>query len=526
VLPGQQYLPEDILRILWRRKWFVIIPFIAATLGATMVAQRMPNRYRSETVILVVPQRVPEGYVRATVTARIEDRLSSIQQEILSRSRLERVIEDFNLYPEERKTDKMEEIVSLMREDIEGPTIERGDAFRVAYISHSPKLAQQVTDRLASLFIQENLHDRKVQAQSTNEFLDGQLADAHAQLKQREAKLEAYRRRHAGELPDQVEGNLQAIRTAQAQLQVLSDAINRDTDRRLNLEGQIADLELGEPIPAPVGTTPLAEPAPGVTTEEQLEGAIAKLRALQLRYKPDHPDIGVQNRTIRDLRARLEIESKNRPTLPDAPAVSPGTTSLEVSRRNRLRSLQTEVKNIEAQVAKRQAESQRLQASIEVYQARVDAAPTRQTELTELTRDYTTLEAAYKSLLNKREDSRVAANLERQQISEQFKVLDAAHFPERPFGPNRLKIEGAGAVFGLFIGVALVVLLEYLDSSFKTDGDVHRVLQIPVLALIPIMKSEREQRQQRRRKLLVGVAATVFFVGSVGAYAAWKLQAF
>jgi uncharacterized protein involved in exopolysaccharide biosynthesis len=188
--------------------------------------------------------------------------------------------------------------------------------------------------------------------------------------------------------------------------------------------------------------------------------------------------------------------------------------------------MRTEVKNIEAQVAKRQAESQRLQGSIESYQARVDAAPTRQSELTELTRDYTTLEASYKSLLNKREESKVAANLERQQISEQFKVLDPAHFPERPFSPKRIKYEGAGAAFGLFVGLALVVLLEYRDSSFKTDVDVHRVLQVPVLALVPLMQSEREERQQRRRKLLVGVAAMVFFVGSIGAYAAWKLQVF
>jgi uncharacterized protein involved in exopolysaccharide biosynthesis len=295
-----------------------------------MVANSMPNKYRSETVILVVPQRVPEGYVRATVTARIEDRLLSIRQEILSRSRLERVIQDFNLYPEERKKGTTtEEVVALMKLDIEGPTIERGDAFRVAYISQDPKLAQQVTDRLAKLFIDENLRDRKVLAEGTNEFLDGQLAEAHTLLKQREAKLEAYRRQYSGQLPEQVEGNLQAIRTTQSQLQVLSDAINRDTDRRLNLERQIADLELGEPISAPVvaAAPATAEPAPSATTEEQLEAALARLRALELRYKPDHPDIGRENRTIRDLRSRLEIEIKNRPRLPDEPVVVPKTTA-------------------------------------------------------------------------------------------------------------------------------------------------------------------------------------------------------
>jgi uncharacterized protein involved in exopolysaccharide biosynthesis len=267
-----------------------------------------------------------------------------------------------------------------------------------------------------------------------------------------------------------------------------------------------------------------AEPAPGATTEEQLETAVAGLRALELRYKPDHPDIGTANRKIRDLRARLEFEAKNQPAAPDQPVVA--ISSLEVSRRNRLRDMRAEVKNIESQTAKRHADLQRLQASIDRYQARVDAAPTRQTELTDLTRDYTMLEASYNSLLQKRQESKVAANLEREQIGEQFKVLDAAHFPERPFSPKRLRINAAAAVLGLLIGLGLVGLLEYVDSTFKTDGDVHRILQVPVLALVPIMMSEREEQHRRRRSVLVSVGATVFLVASVGAYTAWKLQVF
>ncbi len=115
MLPGKKYKPEDILQILRKRIWLVLVPFAVVSAATAVVARKLPDRYRSDTLILVVPQRVPEAYVKSTVTTRIEDRLQSISQQILSRTRLERVIQDFNLYAEERKTGIMEDIVDRMR---------------------------------------------------------------------------------------------------------------------------------------------------------------------------------------------------------------------------------------------------------------------------------------------------------------------------------------------------------------------------------------------------------------------------
>ena len=252
MLPGQQYLPEDLLRIAWRRKWLIVIPLVAAAIGAAVVTQRLPNLYRAETLILVVPQRVPESYVRSTVTARIEDRLSSIQQQILSRSRLERIIQDFDLYPDERRRLVMEDVVERMRRDIEGPTIERGDAFRVGFVSKDPRLAQRVTERLASLFIDENLRDREVLAEGTSQFLDAQLEDTKQRLLEKEKTLEQYRRQYSGELPTQVEANLEAIQRLQLQVQSLTEGLNRDADRRATFERQIADLEAASAAEVPI----------------------------------------------------------------------------------------------------------------------------------------------------------------------------------------------------------------------------------------------------------------------------------
>jgi uncharacterized protein involved in exopolysaccharide biosynthesis len=278
VLPGQRCAPEDVLRIAWNRKWLILIPFVVGVVGAALVTAELPNRYRSETVILVVPQRVPESYVRSTVTSRIEDRLETIQPQILSRSNLESIILGLDLYPDERKKLVMEDVVGLMRLNIEGPRIERGDAFRVGYVSTNPKLAQQVTERLASLYIAENLKERELQAEGTTQFLDAQVEDARQRLIEHEKKLESFRRQHDGELPTQVERNLDAMQGAQTRIQAIEEALYRDRELRLSLERQIADLDAGAPVlSSAMPLTSSATVDPSLTTAEQLANARAQL---------------------------------------------------------------------------------------------------------------------------------------------------------------------------------------------------------------------------------------------------------
>jgi polysaccharide chain length determinant protein (PEP-CTERM system associated) len=516
VLPGKSYTPEELLHIVLRRKWLILVPFVVAALSTALVAHRLPKRYRSETVILVVPQRVPEEYVRSTVTARIEDRLSSLREQILSRSRLERVIQDFNLYEDLRATKVMEDVVESMRQDID-VKVERGDAFRVSYISAQPRTAQQVTERLASLFIDENLRDRAVQAQGTSQFLEAQLEEARRRLLEHERLLENYQRQYAGQLPAQAAGNLQAIQSAQFQLQSVTENINRDRDRRLVLERQIADLQVGADLGSP---GPTSDPAAPVSTGQQLDAAQAKLTALQTRYTPEHPDVTAQKRVVRELEARFKAEMAQTPTTTPATRVSPA----EALRQSRLRDLNAEMRNLDTQLARRQEQAKQLQGQIASYQGKVDAVPTREAELTSLNRDYETLKNAYTTLLSKREDSKIAVNLERNQIGEQFKVLDPARVPERPYSPNVMRIDLVGAAMGLGLGMFLVGFLEYRDTTFKTEDDVSQLLKLPVLALVPMMASERERRTRRRRTRLMALAIGVIIISTTTALALWKLQ--
>jgi polysaccharide chain length determinant protein (PEP-CTERM system associated) len=497
----------------------VVLPAIVIAASVAAWVRTLPNLYHSETLILVVPQRVPESYVRSTITTRIEDRLQSIAQQILSRTRLERIIQDFNLYVPERRTAIMEDIVEQMRKEIEVQVV-KGDAFRVGFTSTDARTAMRVTERLASLFIEENLRDREVLAEGTNQFLEAQLEDARRRLIENEKRLEDYRTQHAGDLPTQLEANIQGQHNIEMQLQALLESVNRDRDRRLTLERILADGNTPESLAAasaPHTGTVSADGVPsGGTAAEQLQAAQGALRALQLRFKPEHPDVVRMERIVADLQKKADAEALARPVSTGPAPASPA----ETARRNRLADTKTEFDKLERQITQKQDDEKRLRGMLGEYQKRIEAAPKRQSELTELTRDYETFQASYKSLLGKKEDSNVSANLERRQIGEQFKILDAARMPERPSSPNRPMLQGMGLMGGLGFGIALAALVEYLDKRLKSEADVKAALNLMVLATIPVLDAPSKPRGWK----MAAISITAFLAATLGvAVLAWRL---
>jgi polysaccharide chain length determinant protein (PEP-CTERM system associated) len=516
VLPGKKYSIDDIARLALRRKWLIILPALAGLAGAVFVARHMAQLYRSETLIMVIPQRIPDSIVKSTVTAKLEERLPSISDQILSRSRLERIISDFNLYPAERATGVMEDVIQRMRSDIKGPTLVGKESFRLSYVSSEAKTAQKVTERLASLYIEENLRDRENLATGTNQFLESQLAEAKQRLVEYERKLEEYKRRYAGQLPSQLPANLQSIQNAQMQLQAVNESMNRARERRLLIERQLAEAQV---VPVAAPTDAAGTPPGPPTTAQQLQAVQARLEAFKLQFTPDHPDVRALERTVRELQARLDEESRRPPTSP-AP-LSPA----EAARQKRIRDLRADLDVVDHQIAVNQTEEADLKKRIADYQGKVDVVPTRESELVELTRDYATVKASYDSLLAKQQDSKLAANLETRQVGEQFKILDPASLPEKPYNHLlRIQVVAGGFAGGLLLGMALIMLLEQRDSSFKTEEDIIRVLTLPVLALVPVMVQEESGTRGRRRRRLFGLLTLVVVLGSAAAVALWRLQ--
>jgi len=508
MLPGKTYTPEDILRIARQRIWCILLPLAIVSAGTAVWVRTLPNRYRSESAIMVVPQRVPESYVRSTVTTRLEDRLQSIQQQILTRTKLEHIITEFNLYEKERKTEIMEDIVQRMRLYDIDTQVMRGDAFRIGYQGEDPRTVQRVTENLASLFINVNMEERSRMATSTNQFIEGQLEEAKQRLVEQEKKLEAYKLSHAGQLPSQLESNLQVLQSAQMQLQNVMQGLEREKDRRTRLERDITDLE--QQLEDTAGSS-LVAGVDGDTPARQLEVLRESLTVLLLTKKETHPDVRKMKAAIAELEAKAAKqpqETTDAPVSPDARRLSPA----EAARHRRLDDMRLDLSLAKRNIENGDREQQRLKKDIAAYQARNEGIPTRETEMTELLRDYATLNKIYLDLLAKKEDSKMSANLENRQGGEQFNVLEQARVPERPFSPNRPRLNAIGAAAGLAIGVLLVVLIEYRDKSFKNDAEVTRVLSLPVLAVVPFMQSATERRRTLRNRILLGVSFSTTIV--------------
>jgi len=220
------------------------------------------------------------------------------------------------------------------------------------------------------------------------------------------------------------------------------------------------------------------------------------------------------------LTAKLATETKSAPT-----GEARVETPAEGIRQKRARDLQAELDVLDHELDQKQQQEKKLRGDMATYQAKLDAVPSREADLVELMRDYSTLQATYQSLLGKREDSKLAANLERRNIGAQFKVLDPARVPERPFSPNRLIISLAGSGGGLALGVFLIGFLEYRDSSFQTEDEVERLCQLPVLALVPVMSTAVERRRARRRQVVsISLAAMVGIASAIGLVAIWRLD--
>jgi len=515
VIPGKQYSFETVLQIARRRKWLIILPAILIAAGGAAIVRQLPNSYRSETLILVVPQRVPESYVRSTVTARIEDRLQSISQQIMSRTRLEQIVSDFDLYPRERADRQlMEDIVERMRTYDIGINIVKGDAFRVSYSADDPRTAQRVTERLASLFIDESLRDREVLAEGTNQFLATQLDEARRQLVLNEKKLEEYQALHNGELPSQMAANLQGLHNTEMALQTVGESLNRDRERRLLLERSVADIVEAPETPTPGAAAP-SEMAKTLADEVRI--AEQALLAAELKLKAEHPDVKRLRRNVDELKKRVEAQQLSG-TLAET---SRAPVAMDYARRKRLTDAKAELENLDRQLEAKIAEEGRLRGTLGTYQARIEAAPAREAELAALTRDYETLQQSYRGLLQKKEESQISANLERRQIGEQFKILDPARMPEKPASPDRPRLYLIAILAALGIGVASAATAEYFDRSLRSEADVRAALNLLVLATVPYVRDAAASGRRLRQQLAMGLGALTVITAC--AAVAWRL---
>jgi polysaccharide chain length determinant protein (PEP-CTERM system associated) len=536
MLPGRELTIDSTLKMLHRQRWLLIMPLFLGVLGGLLYSRSQPSLYRSDAVIQVVPQRVPESYVSATVTERVEDRLRALAQQVLSRTQLEKLIADFNLFPDERRKVPMEDVIELMTKRVlieplatkeTSQRDSRSEAFRVSFDYQDAVVAQKVVEKLASFFIDTNARERGTQADQTSAFLEAQLADARTRLETQEQKLKTFRERNSGRLPTQMQANMQAIQTTQLAIQAMVESLARDRDRKLLLERLYTDADADVPAAAaPVASSPPAGDAlsklpADATPQQRLDAARKILAPMEVRLSPKHPDVVRMKRIIDDLERRAAEADAQQPLSPEN-GLNQAVTPEETRRRDKLRGMRAEIESLDRQIAFKEGEEKRLRAEIGKYQALLEAVPGIESEWVALTRDYDTLAASYRELLSKSENSKMAASLEQRQIGEQFRILDPPRVALKPQSPNRIRINAVGTLAGLGLGLLLVGLAEHRDSTMRSEADVLGAIDLPVLVLVPFVTTGADLRRQRRRRLIASAAVVVVSVATGALF--WFLQ--
>jgi len=476
--PNKAFNIDDYKEIVLRRLPFIIIPFVLIVVGALLYAFLAPKTYEAKALLLVMTQRVPEGFVKTTVTSNIAERLLAIEQEITSRTGLEQIIKDYNLYPKATKSLPMEEVVNLMRKDVKVSIARRSEggegsgSFTISYTNRDPRISAMVTNRLADLFIEGNVKIREQQAKGTTDFLKDELGAAKAKLDEQEKLISDFKRAHTGELPEQRDTNLQMLTQLQQIYQRTGESLRSAQDRKLIIQKQLTDLEF--PVTSAAadrGQQSTTRPSSssvsartGGAQEPQLYELKNQLADLKTKYTEKHPDIVRIKRKIQEMESNKDFDFSNNP---------------------RYRELNSQIEAVNLEIKRFQEEEARLKGELDKYKARIERTALREQDMTSLTREYQSTKESYDTLLKKSQEAAQAENLERRQKGEQFRVIDAAAVPVTPAKPDRPKIMLMGLLLGIGSGLGLAFVREQMDRSFHDPEDVEVTFGIKILASIP-----------------------------------------
>ena len=471
---------DDYLAMVRRRLWWIIVPAVVVPLATYLYSLRLPDRYMSQTLILVEVQKVPESFVRPVVTDDLNSRLATMQEQILSRTRLQPIIERFGLF-KDGKSASMEDLVDQMRKSIMVTPI-RSDigrtgglpGFYVSFMADSPRLAQQVCAEITSMFMSENLKHREQAAQGTTDFLHSQLEDSKRSLDETDQKLAEFKLRYIGQLPGDEQSNFAMLTSLNSQLDAVTQALGRAQQDKTYAESMLSQ-QLEAWKAAQSSNSPQA-------MEQQLAALQSKLLALEERYTSDFPDVVKTKNAIAMLKEK--IAAANSASAKEK-ASSAQSQKLIMTEPQSIRQLRLTIYQLQQTIEEKSAHQERLQQQIKSYQARVQLSPTVEEQYKKLTRDYEISRKFYEELLSKSAQSEMATDLERRQEGEQFRVMDPPNLPEKPTFPDRRAFAAGGLAGGLALGFGIAFLLELRDKSLRTERDVEFYLELPTLALLP-----------------------------------------
>ncbi|HEY2647222.1 MAG TPA: hypothetical protein VGI34_09610 [Candidatus Acidoferrales bacterium] len=504
---------ENYWAIARRRRWWILLPVLVCWLVVWGISWVVPSTYQSEALILLKQQIVPDQYVVPNVSATPQDRLQTISQQVLSRTRLQATIDRFHLYPPNhglRAIIPSGDPIERMHKDIEIELVpapghpDEFTAFKIRYTAESPEVAQQVNTELTSPFVNENVEAQQTLSEDTTFFLENQLAAARTKMEEQEATVAAFKAKHMGELPSQLQMNGQQIlSTIQAQLQNTHQALDSARQHRLYLETELRQLQSVSASPSRGDDGNVNGNADSTMTAAQvLEKELAvlrlRLRDLQGRYTEDYPDVvelkeKIEQRETQEKIAENDVASNparhKTAILGMAQELQNGSSMSPLQIESQLNSNQIEIQNY-------QNRENKLELQISEYLGHLNMVPEAERELENISRGYEESKANYNSLLQKQMQSQLATSLEERQKGEQFRLIDPASLPKKHMTPNRFKYSLGGLALGIILGLGIVAVLELTDIRIRQFKDFQPIVQVPLLVSIPRLSTQNEDDAQ------------------------------
>lgn len=472
-----EFTVAEVRRVLRRHWWVLPATTISCAVLSLLAALVLPKHYTSQTTVLVDRPTLPPEYVKSVVTEDLNHRLASMQDQILSRSGLQPIIEKFGLYTTDRGRIHMEGLVERLRnavtvtpmEPMPGTQDRTLPGFNVSVTFNDPLKAQQICTEISSMFMEQNTRVRGDKAEKATQFLTGQLEEAKMKLDAQDERLAQFKRQHLGSLPEEEQTNLNLLNGLNSQLEASTQALSRAQQEKVLNESLLAQQESALKL-SQTGQAPATEEHQLNSLEDQLAGLLA-------RYTPEHPDVV-------KLKNQIEELKKHRAQAPAVTASSP-LPAIEPPQMQQLRAKARQDELNIADLSKRQSQ---IQDQIRELQARVQESPVVEGQFKEITRNYQAALDFYNDLLKKRDQSAMASDLEHQQVSEQFRVLDPPNLPDKPSFPRKTYFVAGGFGGGLVFALGILYLIAISDKSLYTERDVETCLRLPVLSMIPVLE--------------------------------------
>jgi polysaccharide chain length determinant protein (PEP-CTERM system associated) len=522
---------EEYFAIVVRRRWWIVLPLFLIWLAVWGVSWLLPTTYQSDALISAEQEKVSDLYVMENVNVNLQNRLQSTTQQVLSRASLQAIIDRFKLYvtpPRVSGFFKPKDPVEQMRGDIKielvGSPGYRGEfvTFKIHYSADTPELAQQVNSELTSLFINENVRAQRQLSESTTAFLDKELADARGKMEEQEGEVSAFKARHVGNLPGQLQSNVQILAGLQAQLASTLHALDTSKQQKIYLESLLQQYQSAQASFGGDSTVISTQALDKVLRDLRLQ-----IQNLRTRYTDDHPDIVA----LKDEIAKTEVLRKqNEAEIASNQQAGKSSNAIDLSAAEGVQrgsptaimQLQSQLKANELEIQNEQQHAKDLESQTAAYQGRLNLTPETEQELGVVSRGYDEAKFNYNSLLQKQTQSQLATSLGQQHQGQQFRIIDPPKLPDKPSAPNRFLISLCGLAFGAVLGVGIATFLELTDVRYRREKDLEGILPARMLVGIPRLSTPEEDRSRLIARYIecgaVALVAILIFIGNLYTY--------